>query len=179
MIARVKPIPTPTGPLPRLIDELIDDPWSAVREWLDWVPGAIRIAVVVALSLLVLLAALAAWRWWTARRVRSSARRVRVLPPPGTSGAPGAEMLWMSLHSLLRPGWRRLLSGQPHLAWEVVARPEEVEVGVWVPRKVPPGLVERAVDASWRGPGPWRPPTTRWRGPRETESWMAGEGASR
>jgi hypothetical protein len=57
----------------------------------------------------------------------------------------------MSLHSLLRPWWRRALFGQPHLAWEVVARPEQVEVGLWVPRAVPPGLVERAVDAAWPG----------------------------
>jgi hypothetical protein len=151
MIARAEPIPTPDGPLPRFLDELIDDPWAALKDWMGWVPGAVRLLVIAACSVLLALAVLTAWRMWRDRRLRASARRIRVLPPPGTSGAPGAEVLWMSLHSLLRPWWRRALYGQPHLAWEIVARPEEVEVGVWVPREVPPGLVERAVDAAWPG----------------------------
>jgi hypothetical protein len=151
MIARSQPIPTPDGPLPRLLDRLIDDPWGAIREWMGWVPGAVRHVLIAACSILLVLAVLVAWRAWRDRRQRASARRIRILPPPETSGASGAEMLWMSLHSLLRPWWRRALYGQPHLAWEIVARPEEVEVGVWVPREVPPGLVERAVDAAWPG----------------------------
>lgn len=109
MIARAKPIPTPTGPLPRFLDELIEDPWKIVRDWLDWVPGAIRLALTVALVTLIFLAILVSWRTWNTRQARGSARRIRILPPPGTSGAPGAEMLWMSLHSLLRPRWRRVL----------------------------------------------------------------------
>jgi hypothetical protein len=57
----------------------------------------------------------------------------------------------MGLHAILRPAWRRLLQGQPHLAWEVVADPDEVSMALWVPRTVPPGLVERAVEAAWPG----------------------------
>ncbi len=143
----MKPIPTPTGPLSRFLE----DPWELLRQIGEWVLAGLRLVAGVAGILLLILAILVAWRAWRDRRLGSSARLIRILPPPGVAGAPGAEMLWMSLHAVLRPWWRRLVSGQPHLAWEVVARPEHVEVGLWVPRVVPPGLVERAVDAAWPG----------------------------
>jgi len=145
--ARVKPIPTPTGPL----SEFLEDPWELLRDIAEWALLAARVALIGAGVVLLFLAIVVGFRVWRERRLRSSARRIRILPPPGVAGAPGAEMLWMSLHSVLRPWWRRLLSGQPYLAWEVVARPEHVEMAVWVPRAVPPGLVERAIDASWPG----------------------------
>jgi hypothetical protein len=129
----------------------LEDPWAVLRQVADSLIVGLRWVAAAAAVILAVAGALAAWRAWSDRRLRSSARRIRILPPPGVAGAPGAEMLWMSLHSLLRPWWRRLLSGQPYLAWEIVARPEEVEVGIWVPREVPPGLVERAVNASWPG----------------------------
>ncbi|HET6776274.1 MAG TPA: hypothetical protein VFH81_00720, partial [Actinomycetota bacterium] len=144
---RPTPTPTPTG----FLSEFLEDPWEVLRDVAEWSLAAIRLALIGAGVVLVVLAIAGACRVWRDRKVRTSARRIRILPPPGVGGAPGAEMLWMSLHSLLRPWWRRLLHGQPHLAWEVVARPEHVEVGVWVPRVVPPGLVERAIDASWPG----------------------------
>ena len=145
--ARVRPVPTPTGPL----SELLEDPWELLHDVAEWALAATRVALVGAGVVLLLLGVLVALRLWRDRQLRSSARRIRILPPPDVAGAPGAEMLWMSLHAILRPWWRRLLSGQPYLAWEVVARPEHVEVAVWVPRVVPPGLVERAIDASWPG----------------------------
>jgi hypothetical protein len=87
---------------------------------------------------------------WRARLVGREARLIRILPPPQVDPQ-RARQLWMALHALLRPWWRRLLSGQPRLAWEVSGRPEEVELAVWVPRVVPPGLVERAVEVAFPG----------------------------
>ncbi len=78
------------------------------------------------------------------------AQRFRILPPPEAQ-AEGATMLWMGLHGLLRPLWRRILFGQPHLAWELVGRPEEVQLSLLAPAGTPPCLVEKAVESAWPG----------------------------
>ena len=106
----------------------------------------------VGLALLVLLV-LAVVRLLRARRdraVRAGARRIRIFPPPQVDPQ-SARVLWMGLHALLRPWWRRAIDGQPHLSWEITGRPEEVEVALWVPRIVPPGLIERAVEVAFPG----------------------------
>jgi hypothetical protein len=99
-------------------------------------------------------------------RWREPGRLVSVLPGPEVEGA-GAEMLWMNLVALLRPAWRRFLSGQPHVSFELTAAGGRIELGLWVPEGVPPGLVERAVEAAWPGAGatttPGAPPVpTGW-----------------
>jgi hypothetical protein len=78
------------------------------------------------------------------------ARLVRVLAPPEVD-AEGAATLWSNLVALLRPAWRRVLAGQPHIGFELTARTGVLGVAFWVPGLVPPGLVERAVEASWPG----------------------------
>ncbi|MFL6072442.1 MAG: type IV secretory system conjugative DNA transfer family protein [Mycobacteriales bacterium] len=55
------------------------------------------------------------------------------------------------MSGLLRPAWRRLLSGQPHLAWEYTWTSDGVQINLWVPGTVPPGLIERAVQSAWPG----------------------------
>ncbi|MFC8676874.1 type IV secretory system conjugative DNA transfer family protein [Streptomyces griseorubiginosus] len=93
-------------------------------------------------------------RWWWRRRCRQElardARLVSVLPPPAADPA-GAEALWANLLGLLRPAWRRRLAGQPHLAWEYVFDHETMRLRMWVPGVIPPGMVERAVEAAWPG----------------------------
>ncbi|MFF4349982.1 type IV secretory system conjugative DNA transfer family protein [Streptomyces sp. NPDC001530] len=104
-------------------------------------------------------------RWWWRRRCRrmlnTNARIVNVLPPP-TADPAGAEALWANLLGLLRPAWRRRLLGQPHLVWEYVFDRETIRIRLWVPGVIPPGLVERAVEAAWPGArtrtAPARPP---------------------
>ncbi len=71
------------------------------------------------------------------------------VPPDVDPG--GALLLWSALHDLLRPRLARLLSGQPHLAWEVAASETGTTFRVWVPETVPPGLIERAVSSAWPG----------------------------
>lgn len=96
---------------------------------------------------------LAARRWWLARRharVQVDARRITVLAPPTVDPAGGAAV-WSNLVGLLRPAWRRLWAGQPHLAMEYVWGEHGVTVQFWVPGVVPPSLVERAVEAAWPG----------------------------
>lgn len=102
----------------------------------------------VAVSLL--LVAFVASRVWRFGRWADGARLVKILAPPEIAVS-GALTLWMGLHAILRPAWRRALFGQPHLSWEIVAEADSIAFSIWVPRIIPPGLVERAVESAWPG----------------------------
>ncbi|SEF27344.1 TraM recognition site of TraD and TraG [Amycolatopsis pretoriensis] len=80
----------------------------------------------------------------------SDARLVTVLAPP-TVDPSGAITVWSNLVGLLRPGWRRRFGGQPHLAFELTFTDDGVQIRLWVPGLVPPGMVERAIEAAWPG----------------------------
>ena len=105
--------------------------------------------VVVALGL-ALAVALRLARRAEARRMAEGARLVRVLAPPEVDPE-GAATLWSNLVALLRPAWRRALGGQPHVCFELTASAGVLDIAFWVPGPVPPGLVERAVEAAWPG----------------------------
>ncbi|WP_419995013.1 type IV secretory system conjugative DNA transfer family protein [Streptomyces boninensis] len=85
-----------------------------------------------------------------ARDLACEARMVAILPPPAVEPE-GAAALWANLVGLLRPAWRRWLWGQPHLTWEYRFDSDGVRIGLWVPGGIPPGLVERALEAAWPG----------------------------
>ncbi len=104
----------------------------------------------VAAVLLMVVVAVAVSRRRAAAAMASGARQVNVLAPPEVD-PDGAAVLWSNLVALLRPAWRRATGGQPHLGFEVTAGPDGLGVGLWVPACVPPGLVERAVEAVWPG----------------------------
>ncbi|WP_413810585.1 type IV secretory system conjugative DNA transfer family protein [Streptomyces sp. OE57] len=93
-------------------------------------------------------------RWWWRRRCQqrlvADARVIQILPPP-TVDATGAPALWANLVGLLRPAWRRWLTGQPHLAFEYLFDRETVRLQVWVPGQIPPGMIERAIESAWPG----------------------------
>jgi hypothetical protein len=130
----------PAGALHTVIDHL-----AHYAPWFGMVTGA---------SLLITLTAAVWARWWWHSRVRrqlvADARLIIVLPPPAADPA-GAEALWANLLGLLRPAWRRRLSGQPHLAWEYVFDRETIHIRLWVPGLIPLGMVERALEAAWPG----------------------------
>jgi hypothetical protein len=134
--------------------ELFTEPDRFVARVRDYAGDLIATATPwLALAAAVLLlagVALVVARYLRARRLADGARRIRILAPPEVD-ASGALTLWMGLHAILRPAWRRFLSGQPHLAWEVVAEPDSISFSLWVPRAIPPGLVERAVESAWPG----------------------------
>ena len=82
-----------------------------------------------------------------------AARQVTVLAPPQV-GPAGAAALWGHLTGLLRPPWARWRHGQPHLGWEYAWTGGDaagMTIRLWVPGTIPPGLVERAVEAAWPG----------------------------
>ncbi|MBL7491180.1 ATP-binding protein [Frankia sp. AgB1.9] len=83
-------------------------------------------------------------------RLATGARVVEVLVPPEVT-AGGAGAFWGQMAGLLRPPLDRLIYGQPHLGWEIVAGQSGTAFRLWVPGQVPPGLVERAVQAAWPG----------------------------
>ncbi|MFD0883749.1 type IV secretory system conjugative DNA transfer family protein [Streptosporangium algeriense] len=106
------------------------------------------IAVLVASGVVALLLRSGAVRLRHRQMVRT-ARCVEVLIPPSVDIA-GSEALWSNLMGLLRPAWKRMLFGQPHLAMEYLFAHDCVRIRLWVPGVVPQHLVEHAVEAAWR-----------------------------
>jgi len=144
----------PDGQLTRILWDLLLHPdklwnriWRAFTDWLGAVaPLVIATTVTLAATVLVAVALIRL----RDRRLARDGRRIRILPPPDVP-PDGASVLWTALHGLIRPRWKRLLLGQPSLAWEVLARCDETEISLWVPRAVPLNLVERALEAAWPG----------------------------
>ncbi len=133
------------------------------------------------LPLLVLALALvwAGRRWRAARDTAliADARTVEILMPPEVHPE-AAGVFWAQMSGLLRPFWPRLRHGQPYLAFEIVARRAGTAFRLWVPGVVPPGLVERAVQAAWPGArtttGPALDPLAA--GPRAGDGGLLAEG---
>lgn len=101
-------------------------------------------------ALLIALVGRGALRRWQAHRMARGARFVSILVPPEVDAA-GAEVLWSTFVGLLRPWWRRLLLGQPHVSFEYTWSADGVRIGVWVPGPIPHGFVEKHVEAAWPG----------------------------
>ncbi|WP_083507173.1 type IV secretion system DNA-binding domain-containing protein [Frankia sp. ACN1ag] len=104
---------------------------------------------------LVVLVVAAALTWRRLRAARDTAlvadaRTVEILMPPEVH-PDAAGVFWSQMSGLLRPFWARLRHGQPSLAFEIVAHRTGTAFRLWVPGAVPPGLVERAVQAAWPG----------------------------
>ncbi|MCA1835662.1 MAG: DUF87 domain-containing protein, partial [Actinobacteria bacterium] len=118
------------------------------REWaISYGPPTIAV-------LIAGVGALMGIRWWWARRRHAQflhhARLITVLAPPCVDPA-GGQALWSNLVGLLRPEWRRWLAGQPHLGFEYGFSDTGITLRLWVPGVIPPGLVERAIEAAWPG----------------------------
>ena len=139
----------------RTISDYLRDPWGVVqavlahlREW------ASKWGLLVGLAVASTVGALVLVRWWWQRRCQArwhtTARAITVLAPPTVDPA-GALALWSNLVGLLRPAWARGITGQPHLTWEYAFSSQGVRIQLWVPGVVPPGLVERAIEAAWPG----------------------------
>ena len=99
-------------------------------------------------------AAVIAGRAWLHARQHAvfarGARTITVLAPPQADPA-GAETLWANLAGLMRPPLARWWHGQPHLGWEYTWTPDQMAISAWIPGTIPPGMIERAVEAAWPG----------------------------
>lgn len=137
------------------LGEYLRDPGGVVRALLAalrdgaiaWGPIA---GAVLAAGIGVVLLARRCWAHRRHARLVLDARQVTVLAPPIVDPA-GGQALWSNLVGLLRPAWRRWLDGQPHIACEYVFSEAGVAIRLWVPGVIPPGLVERAIEAAWPG----------------------------
>lgn len=89
-------------------------------------------------------------RRWREQQFAQGARCVEILSPP-TVAPRGGEVLWAQLAGLLRPWWRRITTGQPHLAFEYTWSYTGLSIRLWLPGTVPLGLVRGAVEAAWPG----------------------------
>jgi len=116
---------------------------DAAQHLIPFAVGAVALAV---LALLLRGALRRARR----RRMEEGARYVEISVPPEVDRA-GAVMLWSMLVGLLRPFWRRLIFGQPHLTFEYAWTGTSARIGMWVPGDIPPGIVEGAVEGAWPG----------------------------
>jgi Type IV secretion-system coupling protein DNA-binding domain/TraM recognition site of TraD and TraG len=129
----------PTAPLDNFTDRLRESAADLVAV----------LPTVAAVAGAILLAGLALRRF-REHRLGQGARLLSIGVPPVVEPG-GAALLWSTLHDLLRPRVRRLMLGQPHLAWEIAASRAGTVLRLWVPRSVAPGLVERALTAAWPG----------------------------
>jgi hypothetical protein len=153
--------PTPTLPsgIPGIQDNsplarFLRDPWSLLTDGIDHAAAVARWAAVALLAVIAFTVAVTLVRSvvsrWRHARLADGARLVTVLAPPERE-PDAAEVLWRHLMGLLRPAWARWLFGQPHLVWEYAWAVTGLQVRLWVPGIVPPGLIERAVESSWPG----------------------------
>ncbi len=110
-------------------------------EHLALLAGALALAVTIGVLLL---------RALQRNLLPRGARLVRIGVPPDVQDT-GGHLLWSALHDLLRPRLARVLIGQPHLSWEIAASETGTTFRLWVPKVIPPGLIERAVSAAWPG----------------------------
>lgn len=144
-----------TGPGDGWLGEYLRDPAGALlallghpRDWaISWGP---IVAPLLAIAVTGFVLGRRSWRRRCHARLVANARQVTVLAPPSVDPA-GGTALWSHLVGLLRPAWRRWLTGQPHVACEYVFSEAGVAIRLWVPGVIPPGLVERAVEAAWPG----------------------------
>ena len=93
---------------------------------------------VVAGIALATVVAVAATRRVQGRRHGRRRPAGRVLTPPDVDPQ-GAATLWTNLVALLRPAWRRLLGGQPHLGFELTGPDGGLTIALWVPGHDPAG----------------------------------------
>src|SRR5436190_4229606 len=140
----------PDSPLVRLLR----DPGGELRQLLDLIRDLLAQALpyLGAIAGLALALTLALWLLYRRRatRLAENARLVRIAVPPELDPQ-AASVLWKSLHDLLRPPLARLLHGQPHISWEIAADRAGSAFRLWLPRVIPPGLVERALLSAWPG----------------------------
>ena len=151
--AQSSPTPTslPGGPLGRYLLHPGQESSTLVHHVLHvlaalgWVALPVLLAVVALLVVGRLVLAV------TRRQRSAGAHLVSVAPGPEVEPA-GAEALWNGLHGVLRRSvLAGLVSGRPHVTFEVGVEAGRLRFGVWVPAGVPASRVARVLEAAWPG----------------------------
>ncbi|OPG14203.1 hypothetical protein B1L11_04020 [Microbispora sp. GKU 823] len=125
------------------------DPEAFIDWLLAWVNGRVwQLALALSVAAITLELSHVLVVRLRHRAATNGARCVEIFAPP-TADMAGAEALWGNLLGLLRPAWKRILFGQPHLAFECVFGTGGVQIRMWVPGTVPQHLVDHAIEAAW------------------------------
>ena len=141
----------PGGPLGRYMLHPGPDTSVLVHHVLHLLAGVGRAAVPALLVVAALVVATRLVLAVTRRQGSAGGHLVTVAPGPEV-GASGAEALWNGLHGVLRRGGLAgLVSGRPHLSFEVGFSAGRLRFGLWVPGRVSAGRVARVVEAAWPG----------------------------
>lgn len=144
------PFPLPDGPLSRYLLDPAGHNQRTFDAVVGWLQDALGVMALVLLGIVLVGLLIKVVTAARDRRLAANGRRILILPPAEVDPK-AAKSFWMGLHGLLRPWWARLLIGQPYVSWESSGRPEEIGFSVWVPGKVPPGLIEKAIETAWPG----------------------------
>lgn len=150
LASRPHPTPTRSGPP---VGPFLRDPSGFLHTLFHRATGAAAVYGPVPAFLVICgLAAYVALRygWWLRRHDQwaQNARQVIISAPPEVDPGAAREW-WANLTGLLRPAYKRFLTGQPHLAWEYAWTENAVQIRIWIPGVIPPGLIERAAEAAW------------------------------
>ncbi|MDA8359032.1 MAG: type IV secretion system DNA-binding domain-containing protein [Actinomycetota bacterium] len=141
----------PGGPLGRYLLHPDSDTSTVVHHVLHVLAGAGRTSVpfLVAVVALVIVARLVIA---VTRRQRAGGGHVVTVAPGPEVEPAGAGALWNGLHGVLRRGGLAgLVSGRPHVAFEVGFSTGRLRFGLWVPATVSATRVARVVEAAWPG----------------------------
>ena len=153
------PTPTPTppstslpgGPLGRYLLHPGQETSTLVHHVIHVLVTAGRVALPVLVAVVALLVVGRLVLAVTRRQRSTGAHLVTVAPGPEVEPV-GGEALWNGLHGVLRRGGLAgMVSGRPHVGFEVGVEAGRLRFGVWVPAGVPASRVARVVEAAWPG----------------------------
>jgi hypothetical protein len=149
------PTPTPTslsgGPLGRYLLHPGKETSTLVHHVLHVLVAVGQVMLPVLLGLVALLVIGRLVLAIACRQGAAGGHVVTVAPGPEVEPA-GAEALWNGLHGVLRRGGLAgMVSGRPHVVFEVGWESARLRFGLWVPAGVSPGRVARVVEAAWPG----------------------------
>ena len=145
------PTSTPGGPLGRYLLHPGSDTSTVVHHVLRVLGEVGRTAVPALLAVAALLVVARAMLAVTRRQRAGGGHLVTVAPGPEVEPA-GAEALWNGLHGVLRRGGLAgMVSGRPHVTFEVGFSSGRLRFDLWVPANVSAGRVARVVEAASPG----------------------------
>jgi len=149
------PTPTPTslsgGPLGRYLLHPGKETSTLVHHVLHVLVAVGQVMLPVLLGLVALLVIGRLVLAIACRQSAAGGHVVTVAPGPEVEPA-GAEALWNGLQGVLRRGGLAgMVSGRPHVVFEVGWESARLRFGLWVPARVSPGRVARVVEAAWPG----------------------------
>jgi hypothetical protein len=141
----------PDGPLGRYLLHPGQETSTLVHHILHVLVAVGRVAVPVLLTVVALVVVSRLVLAVTRRQRSAGAHLVSVAPGPEVEPS-GAEAVWNGLHGVLRRGGLAgMVSGRPHVGFEVGFEAGRLRVALWVPARVPASRVAGVVEAAWPG----------------------------